>query len=181
MAMSRLSCLIAAALCGLVFAGGCSTKGAIEPAAESTSPAPSSASPSADKPLAATGYDPSSDAAADVEAALKQAAGDKRPVLLDFGADWCPDCVVLHKLFQSDQVAPLLQKSYHVVAVDVGEFDRNLELAEKYVNLNKSGIPALVVLGADGSIRVATNDGAFANARTMKAPQVVEFLTHWAQ
>jgi thiol:disulfide interchange protein len=179
MVMGRLCCLIA--LCGLLLTGGCSTDKPNAVGGNSSVPVATSASVSAVSPVAESGYDPKRNAAADVEAALKEAAGDKRAVLLDFGADWCPDCVVLQKLFQAEQVAPLLRQSYHVVSVDVGEFDRNLELAKKYVNLTKSGIPALVVLGSDGGIRVATNDGAFANARTMEAPEVAEFLSRWAR
>jgi thiol:disulfide interchange protein len=125
-------------------------------------------------------YDATRDPAADLKAALALAVTDGKNVLLDFGADWCPDCNVLDKLFQSEKTKPLLQRSYHVVAVDVGEFDHNLGFAGKYVNLKTSGIPALVVLTPDGKVRVATNDGSFADARTMNNDQVNAFLTRWA-
>ncbi|TFV34474.1 thioredoxin family protein [Streptomyces sp. T1317-0309] len=102
------------------------------------------------------------------------------PVLVDFGADWCPDCRVLDARFEEPGPATMLAK-YHVVTVDVGEFDRNLDIAERYVNLQTSGIPALVVLDpASGRIKVATNRGEFANARTMSPGQVEEFLKRWA-
>jgi thiol-disulfide isomerase/thioredoxin len=125
-------------------------------------------------------YDPNRNPKTDIQTALHLSAVDNREVLLDFGADWCPDCLVLQNLFKSAQVAPLLQQHYRVVAVDVGKFDHNLDFAKQYVDLRTSGIPALVVLAPNGSVRVATNDGAFANARTMKAPQVAAFLTRWA-
>lgn len=125
-------------------------------------------------------YDPARDPAADLKAALALAAHDHKAVLLDFGADWCPDCNVLDKLFQSPKTKPVLQRGYHVVAVDVGEFDHNLQFAAKYVKLKSSGIPALVVLTPDGAVRATTNDGSFANARTMNSDQVNAFLTRWA-
>lgn len=125
-------------------------------------------------------YDPTRDAAADIVAAQTQAAGDHREVLLDFGADWCPDCVVLHRLLQSPAVQPVLREHYHLLAIDVGQFDRNLDVAGRYVDLDSSGIPALVVLTPAGRIRVTTNDGSFANARTMNAAQVRTFLLRWA-
>ncbi|MFF4814467.1 thioredoxin family protein [Kitasatospora sp. NPDC001309] len=127
------------------------------------------------------GYDATRDAEADVKAALARSAGDQRPVLLDFGANWCPDCKVLDKLFRSPQVTPLLRDDYRVVAVDVGRFDHNLDLAARYVDLRSSGIPALVVLSPDGTVRTASNDGAFSNARAMSAGTVATFLTRWAQ
>ncbi|GAA4585889.1 hypothetical protein GCM10023194_30030 [Planotetraspora phitsanulokensis] len=125
-------------------------------------------------------YDPARDPAADLNAALALAVSDGKEVLIDFGADWCPDCRVLDNLFQSKESKPLLQRNYHVVAVDVGEFDHNLDFAAKYVQLETSGIPALAVLAPDGEVLVDTSDGSFANARTMNSDQVNAFLTRWA-
>lgn len=175
------------------------TTAAPSPAATATTPAAttptapaSAASPAATAAPTATtvpstvvhalpdGYDAHRNAEADIRAALAAAEREHREVLIDFGADWCPDCRVLDVTFRSAEVEPLLRKDYVVVAVDVGEFDRNLDLAGKYVDLNTSGIPALVVLKSDGTPRIATNDGSFANAQTMKPSQVAAFLTRWA-
>lgn len=125
-------------------------------------------------------YDPSRDAVADIASGLAAARRDGRQVLIDFGADWCPDCVALHSLFETPEVRPVLQRHYHLVAVDVGRFDRNLTVAARYVDLRTSGIPALVILAPSGRIRIATNNGAFANARTMVCQQVRAFLARWA-
>src|SRR5262249_52881956 len=110
-------------------------------------------------------YDSGRNAAADITAALVRARRDGRQVLIDFGADWSRDCVALHSLFESPEVRPLLRQHYHLVAVDVGEFDHNQAVAARYVDLRRSGIPALVVLAPSGRVRAATNDGSFANAR----------------
>jgi len=124
-------------------------------------------------------YDASANAGAEVKRALTAAAKDHKPVLVDFGADWCPDCVVLGKLAAKPSVAPLLAK-FHVVSVDVGRFDRNLDVAKKLtVDLRTSGIPALVVLDPKGKVRTVTNDGSFANARRMNAGDVATFLKQW--
>jgi thiol:disulfide interchange protein len=128
-----------------------------------------------------TGYDPAADAKAQIDAALAASAKDHREVLVDFGANWCPDCRVLEKLFADPEVAPLLQQRFRVVPVDVGNWDHNLDLAAAYrLDLRTSGIPALVVIGADGKVRHVTNDGAFSNARTMDPSQVAAFLAQWS-
>ncbi|MCX4751105.1 thioredoxin family protein [Kitasatospora sp. NBC_01287] len=105
---------------------------------------------------------------------------EHREVLVDFGANWCPDCKALDVMFRSPQVQPLLQRDYLVVAVDVGQFDHNIDLAGQYLDLQSSGIPALVVLKSDGTVRTATSDGSFSNARSMDPEQVSAFLTRWA-
>ncbi|MFC5204505.1 thioredoxin family protein [Streptomyces sp. NPDC048448] len=154
------------------------------PAVRSASPAPKSASPEGTSPAPsatknAPDYDPKANAAADIETALRVARQDGRPVLVDFGADWCLDCRVLNARFKESGPSALLAK-YHVVKVDVGDFDHNLNVAERYVDLRTSGIPALTVLdSASGRVQVATNRGEFANARTMSAAQVEEFLKRW--
>ncbi|MDD9379947.1 thioredoxin family protein [Streptomyces sp. ZAF1911] len=149
-------------------------------AAPSSKPGPPQRS--AQAPPAGRGqadYDPKADAGADIAAALAAAKQDGRPVLIDFGADWCLDCRVLGARFRQAGPAALLAK-YHVVKVDIGEFDRNLNVAERYVDLGTSGIPALAVLDpASGDIKVATNQGEFSGARSMSAAQVEEFLTRW--
>lgn len=154
--------------------------------AKTTSVSPAATASSAAIPMATVApvvlgdYDASTDAKADVKRALAAAAKDGKSVLVDFGADWCPDCVVLGKLAAKPSVAPLLTK-FHVVSVDVGQFDRNLDVAEKLtVDLRTSGIPAMVVLDRKGNVRTLTNDGSFAHARTMNTRDVAAFLKKWA-
>jgi thiol:disulfide interchange protein len=125
-------------------------------------------------------YDPDRNPSADLDAAFVLAGKDGKEVLVDFGADWCPDCRVLDNLFQSPETKPLLEQNYHVVTVDVGQFDNNIDFSEDYVDLSTSGIPALVVLTPAGKIREATNDGSFSGARDMDNADVNAFLTKWA-
>jgi thiol:disulfide interchange protein len=165
-----------AIVCVALLLAGCADK---HPPSSASAATGTAASPAAEDAIP-DHYDPSRNPTADLKAALALAATDGKEVLVDFGADWCPDCNVLDKVFQSAGTKPVLQDNYHLVAVDIGEFDHNLEFAAKYVNLEKSGIPALVVLTPDGKVRVATNDGSFANARTMDSDQVNTFLTRWA-
>jgi thiol-disulfide isomerase/thioredoxin len=112
-------------------------------------------------------------------AAMSAAAKDHHNVLVAFGTDGCPGCRALAELSVDPQVAPLLAY-YHVVNIDIGQFDRNLDIATQlFVDLRTSGSPALVVIAPNGHIKVATNDGSFSNARTMTASQVAAFLDTW--
>jgi thiol:disulfide interchange protein len=125
-------------------------------------------------------YDVSADPKADIQAALAASKSDGRNVLLDFGADWCPDCVVLDRLYAAAEVKPLLDAKYRIVRVEVGRFDHNVDVSDRYGGVIAYGIPALVVLDSTGAIKVTTRAGEFANARTMKAPDVRAFLDQWA-
>ncbi|GAA4509443.1 hypothetical protein GCM10023191_070600 [Actinoallomurus oryzae] len=165
----------------LFAATACGTTSAADPAPTGTAAAPGSvaATPTPTPEALPDGYDPARNPKSDIAAALAKAKVDKRPVLLDFGADWCPDCVVLDETVRTRRVRPIIGR-FHVVAIDVGRFDRHLDLARKYhLNLRTSGIPALVVLTRTGKIRTVTNDGSFANARSMTPAQVAAFLKRW--
>lgn len=175
--------IVPAAVIGIaLLSAGCTHTDApsAAPSAPASTSSPAGAASTAGADLVPDHYDAARDPAADLKTALALAASDGKEVLIDFGADWCPDCQVLDKLFHSDPTMSLLRRDFHVVVVDVGQFDRNLDFAATYVDLQTSGIPALVVLTPSGTVRVATNDGSFANARTMDNDQVDAFLTRWA-
>jgi protein disulfide-isomerase len=125
----------------------------------------------------ATGpYEAGRDARSDITAALAASQADGKLVIIDFGANWCPDCRVLDKLYHDPTVSPTLEAKFRVVPVDVGEFDTNMDVSADYANVAKAGIPALVVLNPDGSVKADTRRGEFANARTMTAAELLGHL-----
>jgi thiol:disulfide interchange protein len=161
--------LAAVSACGVVGTGG---------RPEVVPPAPPVSASPAELPRA---YDPKADASAEIAAALAKARADGRPVLLDFGARWCPECADLHHIFRHDAVRPLLD-GYRVVTIDVGRIDRNLGLARKYgVELKRTGIPALVVLSPEGEVRVAGNESLYpaSSREVLLLENVAAFLRRW--
>jgi hypothetical protein len=84
---------------------------------------------------------------------------------------------VLDNAFHQPRIAPLLNSNYVLVHVDVGRYDKNLDLAKKYhVDLEK-GVPSLAVLDARGDVLYATRD--FERARVMSEEDVIQFLDKW--
>lgn len=124
-------------------------------------------------------YNENANAGNDIVKALAQSEKDGKLVLLDFGANWCPDCVVLGTLFEDPAVQPFLDENFRVVRIDVGYWDKNLDIAEQYGNPIANGIPAVVVLAPTGDMIASTNDGALANARTATAQDVLTYLQTW--
>ena len=200
--MMRSRRVVACWLLTGILAGACTTPGAASlPPSASTPPAsvaaatlapstapPATAAPTASPATQASGsaaswilYDPDLDAPAAIEAALAQAKVDGKRVLLDFGADWCPDCHVLDSYFEDPRAQAILDASYHVVRIDVGYFDKNLESATKYGNnVIAVGIPSVVILDAKGTKLVDTAAGELADSRRYTADDIVTFLSSWA-
>jgi thioredoxin 1 len=126
---------------------------------------------------AATGpYDEVADAKMDIGAVLTDASKSRRPVLVVFGANWCGDCKMLDAAFKTGAAAPLIAKNFHVVKVNVGKFDRNVDIAEFYGVPLKKGIPAVVMLTAQGKPLYATRSGELADARAMGDRGVYDFF-----
>jgi len=126
----------------------------------------------ADKP-----YDEAADAKLEIRQALAQSAKTGTPVVVVFGANWCGDCKVLDIAMRSGKSAPLFARDFKVVKVDVGKFDRNLDVAESYAVPLKKGIPAVVVLSPANEVLYATRGGELADARGMGEDGIYRFFT----
>jgi protein disulfide-isomerase len=116
---------------------------------------------------AAAVYDEAADARAQIQAARVAARPAHQPVLVVFGANWCGDCMMLDMAFKSGRSAPLIEQHFKVVKVDVGRFDKNVDIAEGYGVPLKKGIPAVAVLSDQGQVLYATRAGELADARKM--------------
>ena len=125
---------------------------------------------------AAGPYDEAADAKAQISAALNAAAPAKLPVLVVFGANWCGDCKILDMAFKDGAAAPLISKHFKVIKVDVGRFDRNTDIAERYGIPLKNGIPAVAVLSTTGQVVYATKAGELADARNMGSTAIYDFF-----
>jgi len=124
-------------------------------------------------------YPENVDAKAEIAEALANARKTHRRVMLIFGGNWCYDCHVLDAAFHSPEIAPTLNKNYIVVHVNIGEYDKNLDLAEKYDVPLKKGVPAAAVLKGDGTLVVSQKNQEFEKARSMATEDVLAFLEKW--
>lgn len=97
-------------------------------------------------------YDESADARRQIAEALARAKRENRRVLVQWGANWCGWCHLLHDAFEKNpEIKRKLQYEYELVLVDIGRWDKNLDLVKRYdADIEGSGVPYLTVLDADG-------------------------------
>jgi thiol:disulfide interchange protein len=124
-------------------------------------------------------YGDPAQAPANIAAALAAASKDHKRVILVFGGNWCYDCHVLDATFRSKQIAPLVDENYHVVHVNVGDYDKNLDLTKKYEIPLEKGVPSLAILDPDGKLVVSQKKGEFESTTRIGPEDVVEFLKKW--
>jgi thioredoxin 1 len=121
-------------------------------------------------------YDEKADAAVDVQHAIAAAQSAHKQVLLVFGANWCPDCRALDQAMHGSS-QHLIDSKFEVVKIDIGNFDKNLDLAQRYGNPIAKGIPAVVVVGPANQVVYSTRNGELANARQMSEQGIFDFLS----
>lgn len=100
---------------------------------------------------ATLGYDENADAGKTVKEALTAAANSHKNVLMIFGANWCAACRQFDNSMREGKIR-LDESQYIPVKIDVGHFDRNLDLARAYGNPIRKGIPAASVVTPDNRI-----------------------------
>ncbi len=125
-------------------------------------------------------YDEAADAQAQIQQALAEAVKTQQPVLLVFGANWCGDCKVLDSSFRAGRLAALMNDKFKLVKVNVGRFDRNVDIAQRYGVPLKKGIPAVALVSATGQLLYNTAAGELADARNMGEPGIHDFFTQLA-
>jgi len=132
-------------------------------------------------------YDEKADAHQQVAAAINEASRTGKNVVLIFGANWCADCHALDAQMHKPELAERIKQSFVIVKVDVGRYDKNLDLADKYdltmrrglmSLLKRTGIPALAVLDSHGKLLYSDGHG-FADARNMSYESIRAFFEQW--
>src|SRR6185437_8250545 len=124
-------------------------------------------------------YPATANAHEDIRQAILKASAEHKNVLLVFGGNWCIDCHLLDLYFHDPGNASLLSANYVLVDVNIGEYDRNLDIARKYGIPLSKGVPALVVLDGAGRVLYAQRNAEFENMRVQDASAVTAFLQKW--
>jgi thioredoxin 1 len=124
-------------------------------------------------------YPPPEEAQSEISTALAAAAKQHKRVILVFGGNWCYDCHVLDTTFRSPTFAPIVNANYIVIHINVGNYDANLDLADKYQIPLKKGVPSLAILDPDGKLVVSQKNGEFESTVRIGPEDVLEFLKKW--
>lgn len=119
------------------------------------------------------------DANQEIAEAIHTASAARKRILLVFGGNWCFDCHVLDEAFHSPEIAPTLNKSFVVAHIDIGQMDKNLDIAKKYDIPLERGVPAIAVLDFDGKLLFSQKRGEFEAARSMAPEDILAFLNKW--
>ena len=98
-------------------------------------------------------YDEAANAHELIDTALTKARRDDKRVMVVFGANWCGWCHKLADAFKRRELRRPLRDDYEVVKVDIGKWDKNLDLVKKYeADIKQHGVPFITVLDSKGEV-----------------------------
>lgn len=113
-----------------------------------------------------------------VEDAFATAQKTGRNVLLEFGANWCPDCRVLAGVLANPHIAPWVEQNFVETRINVDHFNQNMAIAQHY-GITIKAIPVALVVTPQGKVLNPEATLELGNARTLSAQAVVDKLAEW--
>jgi len=128
-------------------------------------------------------YDEKANATQDVAKARANAKAAHKLLLIDLGGNWCLDCRILAGTIELPEVGAFVRRHYELVTVDVGRFDKNLNIPARYgITQRLAGVPALLVVDPrTDRLLDAGHIAALADARSMTPQALADWLAQWVR
>ena len=127
-------------------------------------------------------YDEAANAKTQVAVARARAKANHKLLLIDLGGNWCLDCRLLAGTMELPELHRFLAKHYEIVTVDVGRFDKNMDIAA-YYGLDGhfgGGVPSVLIIDPrTDKVRNAGRTAALADARTLTPQALADWLARW--
>ena len=119
----------------------------------------------------------------EVASALTRARQSGKRLLIDLGGNWCLDCRLLAGTMEEQPLKAWIARHYETVTVDVGRFDKNLQIPRRYgITKRLEGVPAILIV--DPRTNKLVNAGhvtALADARSMSPQSLADWLARWVR
>lgn len=128
-------------------------------------------------------YNEEANADQEVAKAKARAKAAGKLLLIDLGGNWCADCRILAGVRARPEVKAFVDRHYEVVEVDVGRFNKNLQIPARYgVTQKLPGVPALLIVDPRTD-KLLDRDkyAALADARHMTPQALADWLAQWTR
>ncbi|MDP3149610.1 MAG: thioredoxin family protein [Ignavibacteria bacterium] len=123
-------------------------------------------------------FDPTRNAAKDIENAVVQAVKENKRILLDIGGEWCIWCHRLDEFILADQeIDSTLRANFVVVKVNYSKENKNETVLAKFPKVD--GYPHFFVLEKDGKLLHSQNTGELEAEKSYSKEKLIGFLNEW--
>ncbi|WP_372783990.1 thioredoxin family protein [Phenylobacterium sp.] len=128
-------------------------------------------------------YDEAANANRQVARARARAKASGKLLLIDLGGNWCGDCRILSATMDRPELKAFVDRHYQLVLVDVGRFDKNLQIPARYgITERLEGVPALLVVDPKtDKLLDGGHVSALEDARNMTPQALADWLAQWTR
>jgi len=111
-----------------------------------------------------------------VDEALSIAALTGQHAIIVMGADWCHDSRALAGWFQTPRFETMLQDNFVVRYIDVGQKDRNIDVANRFDLDNIVGTPTIIVTNDSGEVLNLESAPSWRNAASRTEDSIYDYF-----
>lgn len=125
-------------------------------------------------------YDAEADAEVDINHTLVAAKEEGKLGLLVFGANWCHDSRALAAHFEKPRFETLLRSHYKMTYIDVGQKNRNIDLARKFGVDDIVGTPTVFITNSQGEVLNLETAPTWRNAASRVEDDIFDYFRDYA-
>ncbi len=115
------------------------------------------------------------DARTAVSQAQARAAASGKMLMVTFGANWCPDCLTLHRNLHASDAHAYVEKHFEIVQIDVGDAKKYAQV-QKDLGVSVNVIPLAMFYSPSGEYIGDTFAGELKPSRHFNPRQIRDFL-----
>ena len=99
----------------------------------------------------------------------------KQPIII-FGGNWCPDCRILEGTLQLPTIKKYMIEHYEIMHVDVGRYDKNMNLISYFKIPKEEGVPRVLVFDSKKNILNMESTKEWTTARDRKQQEIFNYF-----
>jgi len=125
-------------------------------------------------------YNPEADARKELNRAIQTAKDQQKHVLIQVGGNWCPWCVRLHGVFESNaRIDSILKSDYVFILLNYSKENKNEVVLAELGYPQRFGFPVLLILDQDGRRLHTQNTAYLEKDKGYDTDKLAGFLLDW--
>ena len=112
----------------------------------------------------------------DIERFLDSSINKSKQPIIIFGGNWCPDCRILEGTLQLPTIKKYMIEYYEIMHVDVGRYDKNMNLISYFKIPKEEGVPRVLVFDTNKNILNMESTKEWTTARDRKQQEIFNYF-----
>lgn len=125
-------------------------------------------------------YNPDANARKDLDMAINTARDEHKHVLIQVGGNWCPWCIRLHSMFESEtRIDSILKSDYVFILINYSKENKNETVMADLGYPQRFGFPVLLILDQEGHRLHTQNTAYLEKDKGYDTDKLISFLLEW--